>query len=129
VPSDLANLLSLRDDALFPPFHCGGERVFEQTRLASVDDHASVLLLGDSFSALYSGSASETIAGADLGRHLMLELGMPVEVIAGYGLDPLKSRTELLHRPEALSHKKVLIWEFAARNLGHAAEWPEMALP
>lgn len=127
--SDLARSLDLPGPDLFPPVPCTARLVFDDGRLATADDDAPILLLGDSFTAEYGEAARGEIVGADLGRQIMLEVGAPVQVITEYGLDPLNARVKLWNHVQALKQKRVIVWEFAARHLAHPATWAMIPFP
>jgi len=82
---------------------------------------AEVLLLGDSFSNIFSAEAMGWGAAAGLAPHLALALGREVDVIAQNDSGAFATRkllSEALGAGEdRLAGKKVVIWELAAREL------------
>jgi hypothetical protein len=127
IPSDFNATLPLADRA--PPHTCVGQLVESAGQLVTGDDSAAVLLVGDSFSRIYSVPEGRIVPGADLGRHMALALGTPVQVIAENGKNPSETRALLLQRSAALRQKRVLVWEFAARWLLHPESWQHVEFP
>jgi len=82
---------------------------------------ADVLLMGDSFSNVFSAEAMGWGAAAGLAPHLALALGRDLDVLAQNDSGAFATRkllSEALGAGEdRLAGKKVVIWEFAAREL------------
>jgi hypothetical protein len=82
---------------------------------------ADVLLLGDSFSNIFSLEAMGWGTGAGLAPHLALALGRDVDVIAQNDSGAFATRKLLSEALAAgedrLAGKRVVIWELAAREL------------
>jgi alginate O-acetyltransferase complex protein AlgJ len=95
-------------------------------------DGSEVLLLGDSFTAIYSDPLLHWGQGAGLGEHLALALGAPVATIArnddGAFATRLELAAELTRGRDPLAGKRVVVWEFAARELSFG-DWRLLALP
>jgi alginate O-acetyltransferase complex protein AlgJ len=89
---------------------------------------ADVLLLGDSFSNIYGAADLGWGEGAGFPAQLARFLGRGVDVIARNGSGATGTRRELAHRPAPLDGKRVVIWEFAVRELT-AANWEVIPLP
>ena len=89
---------------------------------------ADVLLLGDSFSNIYSTSDMGWGDSAGFPAQLARFLKRDVDVIARNGSAATATRRELARRPQPLSGKTVIIWEFAARELMHA-NWEVVSIP
>lgn len=128
---DLVDMLGLPpDQTLFPPEEVTARRTVDAATgrpfeaLASAD----VLLLGDSFTNIYSAPQMHWGDSAGLGPTLARHLGRGVDVIAANGKGASGTRAELARRPEGLAGKRVVIWEFAARELT-AASWDVIPLP
>lgn len=114
--------------------HCAGDlypatQILQEDGFATADDEATVLLLGDSYSHVYTGRTAGDIPGADLGRQLMHSLGTPVQILAESGVTPAVIRKQLAERPLMLKHKKVLVWEFTVRALLYPEQWPKVTVP
>ena len=92
---------------------------------------AEVLLLGDSFSNIYSLGAMGWGEGAGLAEHLSSALGKPVDAIL-QNSDGAFAARQILQREMAagrdrLKEKKVVIWEFAVRELAFG-DWKLLTL-
>ena len=127
---DLVAMLRLPDpDSLYPA---------ETARITPVrlpdgtDWHpspsAEILLLGDSFTNIYSTKDLGWGASAGLAEHLSLALQMPVDRIAINAGGALTTRQSLARSPERLAGKKVVVYEFAMRDLA-AGDWKVLPLP
>jgi len=94
------------------------------------DEKADVLLLGDSFTNVYSLDAMGWGTAAGLGPHLALALGRPVDVIAQNDSGAFATRQalarELAGGSDRLKGKRVVIWELASRELA-VGDWKEVA--
>jgi alginate O-acetyltransferase complex protein AlgJ len=122
---DLVGMLKLPvDQTLF-----GTERVAIDV-VESLGDAgpAEVLLLGDSFTNIYSSPSLEWGQKAGLGEHLAYHLNAPVDVIAMNGAGATV-RNELLRaaRTGRLAPTRVLVYEFAIRDL-YLEDWPVVEL-
>ena len=92
---------------------------------------AEVLLLGDSFTNIYSLHAMGWGQSAGLAEHLSAALAQPLDVIARNSDGAFAARQilqrELAAGRDRLSGKKVLIWEFAVRELA-CGDWKHIPL-
>jgi len=90
------------------------------------DPAAGVLLLGDSFANIYSLESMGWGASAGLAEHLALALNRPVDALrhndAGAHATREMLALELARGCNRLAGKKVVVWEFAARELTHG-DW------
>jgi alginate O-acetyltransferase complex protein AlgJ len=90
------------------------------------DEKADVLLLGDSFTNVFSQAPMGWGEAAGLAPHLARALGRPVDVIAQNDSGAFATRkllSEALGAGEdRLAGKQVVIWEFAARELS-VGDW------
>lgn len=127
---DLVAMLRLPDpDSLYPA---------ESARITPVREAdgtdwqpspmAEILLLGDSFTNIYSSKDLGWGASAGLAEHLSLALQMPVDRIAINAGGALTTRQTLARSPERLAGKKVVVYEFAVRDLA-AGDWKVLPLP
>jgi alginate O-acetyltransferase complex protein AlgJ len=92
---------------------------------------AEVLLLGDSFSNIYSLSSMSWGEGAGFAEHLSYNLRRPLDMIlqndsGAYATRALLAR-ELSRGRDRLAGKKVVIWQFAARELA-SGDWKEIPM-
>jgi hypothetical protein len=78
---------------------------------------APLLLLGDSFANIYDDPALGWGVSAGLAAHLAYHLGCEVEAVAINGGGVNETRSILAHRPNSLLGRKVVVWEFATREL------------
>jgi alginate O-acetyltransferase complex protein AlgJ len=90
------------------------------------DPNADVLLLGDSFTNVFSLEPMGWGTGAGLAPRLSLALRRPLDVIAqndagAHATRQLLAR-ELAAGEDRLATKRVVIWEFASRELG-VGDW------
>jgi alginate O-acetyltransferase complex protein AlgJ len=96
------------------------------------DEAADVLLLGDSFTNIYSLDYMGWGASAGLAAQLAFALGRPVDVIAQNDSGAFATRAalsqELAANPARLAGKRVVIWEFAARELA-VGDWKPVTWP
>jgi hypothetical protein len=96
------------------------------------EDGARVLLLGDSFTGVYGAPDLGWGAGAGLADRLAAQLGLPVDRVvrnAGGASATRRALAELLERdPARFASLRVVVWQFAARELSQGA-WDEIALP
>lgn len=81
------------------------------------DPSSDVLLLGDSFTNIYSTPDLGWGEGAGLAEHLSLNLGRPVDRIAINAGGSLTVRQSLARNPARLDGKKIVIYQFAVREL------------
>lgn len=90
--------------------------------------HAEILLLGDSFTNVYSQAELGWGTGAGLGEQLSLHLARPVDRIAVNAGGPRAVREALDRTRQAgvdrLNGKRLVIYEFASRELSSGA-WSE----
>jgi hypothetical protein len=90
------------------------------------DASADVLLLGDSFTNIFSLEGMGWGAAAGLAPHLALALDRPLDVIAQNDSGAFATRQavakELAAGGERLQGKRVVIWEFASRELS-VGDW------
>lgn len=124
-PGDLVALLQLpKDQRLY------GEEsaAVEVVETVGKPGPAEVMLLGDSFSLIYSGPPLTWGRGAGLGEHLAYHLNAPVDVIAMNGAGATV-RQELVRagRTGRLAATRVLVYEFAVRDL-YLNDWPVVEL-
>jgi len=92
---------------------------------------APVLLLGDSFSAVYSQPELGWGAGAGLAERLSFHLGLPVDRITRNAGGASATREaladDLARDPARLAGVAVVVWQFAAREITRG-EWRPVSL-
>jgi len=131
---DIAQLLGLPEPF---PFH-GAERVApRRVRTAEgapwrATRGAPVLLLGDSFAAIYSNPDLGFGASAGLAERLALHLGLPVDRIVrnagGASATRAALAEELARDAGRLDGVRAVVWQFAARELT-SGDWRAAAPP
>ncbi len=96
------------------------------------DAAADVLLLGDSFTNIFTLEGMGWGNAAGLGPHLALALGRPLDVIAQNDSGAFATRQalsrELVAGQDRLAGKRVVIWEFASRELS-VGDWKPLDFP
>lgn len=98
----------------------------------SPSHHAGVLVLGDSFTNIYSLEAMGWGKSAGFVEQLAVQLGGPVDAIlrndaAAHATRELLAR-ELAQGRDRLAGKKIVVWEFAMRELS-VGDWKLIQLP
>jgi len=125
---DLVDMLKLPEgQQLFAPQAVVVHQVQDETGTAwEPDPKADVLLLGDSFTNIFSLEGMGWGAAAGLGPQLALALQRPLDVIAQNDSGAYATRQALARELEAgqdrLQGKRVVIWEFASRELA-VGDW------
>ena len=121
---DLGELLKLPDDSrwLAPEtVEIHPVRPAADSKARVIDPSAEVLLLGDSFANIFALESMDWGVSAGFAEHLALALNRPVDAIrrndaGAYATREVLAR-ELAGGYDRLAGKKVVIWEFAAREL------------
>jgi alginate O-acetyltransferase complex protein AlgJ len=119
---DIAAMLKLtRSEKFFPPEKVTIRQVVTGNGLWRPSKDADVLLLGDSFSNIFSFEAMGWGESAGFAEHLSVALRRPIDCIlrnsdASFATREILSN-ELSRGRDRLAGKKLLIWEFAAREL------------
>jgi alginate O-acetyltransferase complex protein AlgJ len=119
---DIARMMRLpAGQTIYPPQRVAIRQVVRGNTLWQADPKAEILLLGDSFSSIYSMEAMGWGEGAGLAEQLSLTLQRPVDALLRNDHGAFSTR-EMLSRALArgqdrLAGKRVVIWQFAAREL------------
>lgn len=102
------------------------EQILEDNYLFKPSTQSEILFLGDSYSNIYSLEGMNWGSAAGLSEHISQNMRMPVDRIimndAGAYATRLVLSNELKRGRDRLEGKKVLIWEFAARELS-VGDW------
>lgn len=120
---DLVRMLRLPSgQRLFAPQTVSIQRVLDSSgAVLGPDRSSSALLLGDSFSNIYSAPQMGWGSSAGFAEHLSLHLGETIDWIATNDNGAHATRQmlagELARDPKRLAGKKVVIWQFAEREL------------
>ena len=119
---DIAAMLKLtRGDKFFPAEKVTIRQVVTGNGLWRPSKEADVLLLGDSFSNIFSFEAMGWGESAGFAEHLSFALQRPIDCIlrnsdASFATREILSN-DLAHGRDRLAGKKLVIWEFATREL------------
>jgi hypothetical protein len=94
------------------------------------DRFSPVLVLGDSFTNVYSSASLGWGEGAGFAEHISYHLGVPTDSIAINGSAATAVRVELARAAAEgrLSSKRVIVYEFASRDL-YLEDWEPVRLP
>lgn len=120
---DIVDMLKLSEgQTRFLPQEVGISQVVDASgEPFQPSEEAEVLLLGDSFSNIFSEEFMGWGSAAGLPAQLAMELQRPLDVIAQNDSGAFATRTALALELEGgkarLAGKKVVIWEFASREL------------
>jgi hypothetical protein len=131
---DLVDMLKLPDEQkLFEPQTITIRQVQDETGEPwEPDPAADVLLLGDSFTNVFSLDPMGWGEAAGLAPHLALALGRNVDVIAQNDSGAFATRQalarELAAGEDRLRGKRLVIWEFASRELS-VGDWKTVVWP
>ena len=120
---DIAGMLKLpASSKLYPPQPVTVQPVWNGTAPFKPDPAAQILVLGDSFSNIYSLEAMGWGASAGFAEQLGYHLRQPVDAILRNDAGAFATREllakELAQGRDRLAGKKILVWEFAMRELG-----------
>ncbi len=91
---------------------------------------SEVVLLGDSFTNVYSDDSLGWGTGAGFAEHLSLALGLPIDVVAinGGGADGARAEIAGPGGLERLERARVVVYEFADRDLT-TENWKVIPIP
>jgi alginate O-acetyltransferase complex protein AlgJ len=91
---------------------------------------SEVVLLGDSFTNIYSDSSLGWGSSAGFAEHLSLALGLPIDVVAINGGGAAGARAEIAGPGglERLERARIVVYEFADRDLT-TENWKILPLP
>jgi len=118
-------------NATFSPMALELEQVVDaEGQVWSPAPDADVLLLGDSFTRVFSDPDLGLGHGAGFAEHVSLALGRPLDVIALAGGGAAGVRSALARRAQGLAGKRLVIWEFTLRELSAEPDtWRWIDLP
>jgi alginate O-acetyltransferase complex protein AlgJ len=131
---DVADMLKLPDgQTLFSPQHVTVTQIQDEAGAPwEPDPKADVLLLGDSFTNVFSLEPMGWGEAAGLAPHLARALGRSVDVVAQNDSGAYATRQALARDLQAgedrLAGKRVVIWEFASRELA-VGDWKKIDWP
>ena len=130
---DIARMLTLPTDVnLFPEQQVTTNQVLSgQEEYWQADSDSAILFLGDSFANMYSFNGLGWGFAAGFAEHLSYRLGQPLDLIARNDSGAHVTREvlarELLRGRDRLADKKLVVWEFAERELS-SGDWKMVEL-
>jgi hypothetical protein len=129
---DIAGMLKLREDqALFEAERVAIRQILQGRHLWRPDPASPVLLLGDSFSNVYSLNGMGWGESAGVAEQLSYELGFSIDAMVRNDAGAHATRGmlsgELQKWRDRLAGKQVVIYEFAARELA-VGDWKMLDL-
>ena len=127
---DIARMLDLPGEAaLFPPEAVWLRRVLQPDgSVWRSSREADVLLLGDSFSNIYSLESMGWGTSAGLAEQLSYSLRRPVDRLTQNDQGSFATRAMLQRDPSRLDRKRVVIYQFAVRELADG-DWKVLPIP
>ncbi len=130
---DIARMLTLpKESSLFADHEVHTRQVTNgQQEFWQPDRESPVLLLGDSFANIYSSEGLGWGKGAGLAEQLSHQLRQPIDLLARNDSGAYVTREmlagELARGRDRLAGKRLVIWEFAERELSFG-NWKEIDL-
>jgi alginate O-acetyltransferase complex protein AlgJ len=130
---DLVDMLRLpAGQKLFPSQTVTIQPVLDASgQIIRPDPAAPVLLLGDSFTNIYSAEPMGWGSGAGLAERLSWHLGRPIDWLARNDAGAYATRQilaeEMARGRDRLAGKKVIVWQFAMRELA-VGDWKLIAI-
>ena len=127
---DAARMLDLSDDSpLFPPETVWLRRVLQPDGSPwQSSRNADVLVLGDSFTNIYSLQSMGWGTAAGFAEQLSYALRRPVDRLAQNDEGAFATRAMLQGQPDRLDGKRVVVYQFAVRELAFG-DWKVLPLP
>jgi hypothetical protein len=130
---DLYDMLDIpKSYGFYEPISIKIEKVIDSKTGGTCKSNANspIVLLGDSFTNIFSKSEMGWGEHAGFAEHLALNLGMPIDVIAINDGGATGSREQLARRANALVGKKLVIWQFPTRDLTNPeSQWKIINIP
>jgi len=131
-PGDLSRMLLLPDSDLYPDIPLEIDQVLSANGMFwQPDKDSPVLLLGDSFTNIYSSAGLGMGVSGGLAEHLSYQLKRGVDLLARNDDGAYSSRemlaTELRRGRNRLAGKRVVVWQFAERELAFG-DWRDIPL-
>jgi hypothetical protein len=124
---DLQSRLPPREQKKYTPETLVANQVLAQGKPYEDDPDSPIVLLGDSFTAVYELTDAEH---AGVSAHIARGIGYPLDLVMSYGGGP-NVRQKLMRRGvEALASKKLVIWLMTARDLfNYWEDWEPLHKP
>lgn len=130
---DIARMLTLPESAnLYAPQEVTVRRIVsDRQEIWQPEKGAEILLLGDSFANIYASEGLGWQSGAGLAEQLAHQLQRPVDLLARNDSGAYVTREmlagELARGRDRLAGKKVVVWQFAERELAYG-DWKRIDL-
>ena len=127
---DIAKMLKLpKNQTLFPSERATTFVIQTQSGEPwQPDRNAEILFLGDSFSNIYSLAGMGWGKSAGFVEHLSAELSRPIDRIVRNDGGAFATRQALVQEPDRLEGKRVLVYQFATREL-FSGDWKLLPIP
>ncbi len=127
---DIARMLNLSElQSLFPQEEVTTHVIRTQSgELWQPNHNAEILFLGDSFSNIYSLDGMGWGESAGFVEHLSAELSRPIDKIVINDGGAFATRHTLVKEPNRLNGKRVVVYQFATREL-HFGNWELLQIP
>ena len=130
---DTVALLGLpKEQSLIPPQTVTIHPILQAGSPWQAAREGDVLLLGDSFSNIYSLGAMGWGEGSGFAEHLSAQLGRPIDTLLRNSDGAFATRQmlqkELASGSDRLRGKTMVVWEFATRELAFG-NWKSLPLP
>ncbi len=127
---DIAKMLNLHpNQTLFPKEHVTTHVIQTPSgKTWKPERTAEILFLGDSFSNIYSLAGMAWGESAGFVEHLSTQLSHPIDKIVINDGGALTTRQTLMYEPERLVGKRVVVYQFAARDL-FFGDWKKLQIP
>lgn len=131
---DIAAMLRLPDEQVFFPAETVEVRTITDENGADwqPEPASDILLLGDSFTNIYSQGSMNWGTAAGLAEQLSYAMRRPIDRISQNDSGAFATRQtlaqELARGNDRLAGKRLVIWEFAARELA-SGDWKSIPLP
>jgi alginate O-acetyltransferase complex protein AlgJ len=131
-PGDLSRMLLLPDSDLYPDISLEMDQVLSANgMLWQPDKDSPVLLLGDSFTNIYSSAGLGMGVSGGLAEHLSYQLKRGVDLLARNDDGAYSSRemlaAELRRGSNRLTEKRIVVWQFSERELTFG-DWKDIPL-
>jgi len=127
---DIARMLNLRENQNLFPQESVTTHVIrtESGDYWKPDRNAEILLLGDSFSNIYSLGWLGWGESSGFVEHLSSELSRPIDKIVTNAGGSFLTRQTLVKEPERLDGKRVVVYQFASREIVFGI-WKRLQIP
>lgn len=126
---DIVERLPQNIQGNFPPQKVLAKQVFNlpDTTLFKSDKHASVMLIGDSFTGVFE---SVDCKGSGIGANIAAKTNLQIDIITSWGGGPLVRNKALRMRQNELSSKRLVVYMMVSRDIfNYSLEWEPLSVP